>query len=158
MKDGFVIAGGIGELTGCHAYRNGQAANFTYNGFNVTRSDPCNFVFNGCIAESNTTQHLVGFNDAVQSSLTNKNIYNGCYSYGHGSRAYNFTNDGPKITFPKSAWVNSEVANATLNVDQITDLKMINTGAFTVTTLNNGVNGQVLTLDYRYDNGRRSIT
>ena len=140
---GFIFAGGIGIITGCHSYRNGQETAFTYNGFQSTAGT---FEFHGCTAEGGGgSTHFIGFND-TQNSDASKNSYVNCRSVAHNLKGFGTTNVGARVSFPGGSSTASAVATAALNVDQVTDLRMVNTGAFTVTSMTNGVNGQILRL------------
>jgi hypothetical protein len=76
---------------------------------------------------------LAAAND-TQASLTSQITYVDCRSTGHGLKAYNFTNVGPRFSLPNSSWITTALATATISLDQLSGVHFLNTSAVTVTS------------------------
>lgn len=107
---GFEIPSGNGQVVGCYAYSNGQETTNTYDGFRV---DGANYIFDGCVAATvQGNAHKYGFND-TQNSASNKNHFNACRSYSHGTAAFAPPTANPGLVGPFMAAGNATLASGT---------------------------------------------
>ena len=142
--DGLVLVGGKNQLMGCLSLSNGQDTTNTYDGYVVETGSAGN-VFVGCVADSEyaAKKHRYGF----RHTSANVNQFVGCNSYGATTSA--FSSAHPSV----AAW---QVANyqTTMTANDVTPsvansdalLTVANGGATAITSLDDGVIGQRVTI------------
>lgn len=136
---GVIIAGGVGIVDGFHSYRNGQETANTYNAFQVSGGQ---FIFGGgTLAEGLSSLHLIGFND-TQNSDASKNWYSSARSIAHSLKGFSNASAGARIDLPTGPEYLTIGTSTTWNVDQLTDIKAVNTVAKTLVAWTNGFYGQ----------------
>jgi len=131
------------QISNCLALNNSQAAANTYDGFLCATTGALNMFVNCQASSAAGNQHRYGFNDLC-AGITTKNSYNMCSSLNAVTKAFNFTTDGPKISFgdgPTKAFAEND---ATPSVDQYISWATNNSAPTTITNFDNGVSGQTV--------------
>jgi hypothetical protein len=131
------------QFANCLALNNSRGTTNTYDGFNCQATAALNMFVNCQSVTSFGAAHRYGFND-LNAGDTTKNSYNMCFVGGAATKSFNFTNDGPIISFGGSSNKLLTVNSATPSVDQYTTFRTSNSSATTITNFSSGVSGQII--------------
>lgn len=142
MGDGWLVSGSHNVFVGVHAIECGTVANNTYDGFIVSGSQ--NTVIGLQIPFLGTTTLRYGIRDTV-SNNTQKNRYLAPYvSEVCATAQYNWNSFAPSA-FTLASAATRLTSGTTIDVSQLTDVRLAYAAPATVTTLSNGIPGQTVT-------------
>lgn len=151
---GYEVVSGSNQFSISAALRNGQAANNTYDGWNVSGSIN---QFEGCSAFSDgASRTRYGFNDSLNTAAAGaKNIYTNPRSSGSATAQYK-TDDfaGSAFTFPSSPRIRKTSGEVTQSVLETQLVSFSDSAPTDFTNFGDGINGQVIEVYVTTNNTR----
>jgi len=144
--NGFEISDST-QMVNCDALRNGRETTNTYDGFSVTGVGNSFVSCRAVSLSADAWKHRYGFSDTL-SSDSNKNYYDAlCRSSQHATAAWNLSTSAGAchmaMTGPAKSFTN---ADTTPSVEDYGTFREVNSGATSITTFDDGFQGQEITV------------